>query len=115
METNICPYAGYTQPLLPSDGSCLYLEDICHTGASGKRNDSKAGRKYEERKNSYCRIFLIQRDDTEEKIAAIQRYAGRDMEKLLGTILTTPFVQAYEKDGYFFMETVNSIYVFAKK
>lgn len=87
----------------------FYIEDILHSGKSGKKGVSKEGRKFELRKNHYCRINYTDIDYEilinlyEDKIA--------DNDSYWKSIMTTPCVDVEIKKDTLLLHTKNSIYV----
>lgn len=79
--------------------------DILHTGHHGPRNESKVGSKYD-----YRRGQIIEIDMDEYNLGDVLLFE-RDG---LPFLFTTPFMDAYEVDGKFYIETMNSIYVMEK-
>lgn len=89
--------------------------DILHTGHHGKENESKVGEKYDERRKKIAFIdvntivpgfsiyfILINKEDF-EKLDKIN-------ELEVDTLITTRFENVYEKNGYTYLRTLNSIY-----
>ncbi len=94
----------------------LYLEEILHTGHHGPEGERKVGEKYDNRRNTYCR--LLPENPQRGESVTILHYDDIESWKSLSPVFctfTTPFDCLTEEEKYIVMRTLNSIYRFRKE